>query len=77
MNIYLSTKPVSRRLAASAGSFLKQDLGHTSTSPLCAGQLVAKAERRAAAERSGVGSSADAGLGNRPGGIRPAAIMWA
>ena len=42
--VYLSTEPVSRRLAASAG---KPDC--TSAFPRCAGQLVAKAKRRAAA----------------------------
>ena len=54
----LSTEPVSRRLAASAG---KPDC--TSAFPRCAGQLVAKAKRRAAAEERGVGY----GSGQRAG----------
>ena len=43
--VYLSTEPVSRRLAASAG---KPDC--TSAFPHCTGQLVAKVKRRAVAE---------------------------
>ena len=52
--VYLSTEPVSRRLAASAGKpdWQHQQVNQTGTSafPRCAGQLVAKAKRRAAAE---------------------------
>ena len=55
--VYLSTEPVSRRLAASAG---KPDC--TSASPWCTGQLVAKAERRAAA---GVGLGREAWRGEQ------------
>ena len=64
--IYLSTEPVSRRLAASAG---KPDC--TSAFPRCAGQLVAKGKVKEASGGQRYAGSGRSGREKQGGAARP------